>query len=332
MNLNSPDEHPQPVSQAGSQPDSLISAEETGRPIDQSGPDDQTGQAIHGLAGLSPGHGPPSGIQHSSALDTNRRVYDRMAKAGDPLCRPATDEELAQPLSVVDQAGWLGGDIRGKEVLCLAAGGGRQSSLYAAAGASVTVVDLSGAMLELDRQVASQRGFSLRILQTSMEDLSGLGNAIFDIVIHPVSTCYVPNIQPVFREVARVTKPGGIYISQHKQPTSLQTGYERQGSGYPIMHTYYRDQPVPPPQTPNSASKRLRESGATEYVHRWEQIVGGMCRAGFLIEDLVEPVHAKPNAPINSFADRAGFVAPYVRIKARRRGDTETPERKIVLL
>lgn len=233
---------------------------------------------------------------------------------------------------MVDQAGWLEGDISGKHVLCLAAGGGRQSSLYAAAGANVTVVDLSGAMLELDRQVAAKRGYSLRILQTTMEDLSGLASASFDIVIHPVSTCYVPDIRPVFDEVARVTKPGGIYISQHKQPVSLQADYQRAERGYPVLHTYYRSQPVPPPRQATAASKRLRESGAIEYLHRWEQIVGGMCRSGFMIEDLVEPVHAKPEAPANSFADRAKFIAPYVRIKARRRGEVGESKPKIVLL
>ena len=73
----------------------------------------------------------------------NRQVYDRMADRGDPLCRPASDQELANPLATVDGAGWLGPSIQGKNLLCLAAGGGRQSSLYSAAGANVTTVDLS---------------------------------------------------------------------------------------------------------------------------------------------------------------------------------------------
>jgi hypothetical protein len=55
-------------------------------------------------------------------------------------------------------------------------------------------------------------------------------------------------------------------------------------------------------------------------LHRWEQIIGGMCRSGFVIEDLVEPVHAKRETTRGSFADRASFIAPYVRIKARRAG------------
>ncbi|MCA9135112.1 MAG: class I SAM-dependent methyltransferase [Planctomycetales bacterium] len=254
-----------------------------------------------------------------------------MAESGDRLCQPATENELARPLSVVDQAGWLGGSIAGKRVLCLAAGGGRQSSLYAAAGADVTVVDLSGSMLELDRRVAAERGYSMRLLQTTMEDLSGLGDAEFDIVVHPVSTCYVPSVAPVFAEVARVTRPGGLYISQHKQPTSLQAGHQRSSQGYPICHAYYRDTPVPAPTSTSSSVRRLRESGAIEFLHRWEDLVGVMCRSGFVIEDLIEPLHAKPDAAVNSFADRATFIPPYVRIKARRTGSEQPLVKRLIL-
>ncbi len=270
-------------------------------------------------------------MNHDATLKNNRRVYDRMADAGNPLCRPATEEELSRPLSVVDQAGGLGGSIAGQRVLCLAAGGGRQSSLYAAAGAEVTVVDLSGAMLELDRRVAAQRGYRMRVLQTTMEDLSGLSDAEFDIVIHPVSTCYVPSVAPVFAEVARVTRPGGLYISQHKQPISLQADYQRSADGYPIRHTYYRDAPVPPPAVMSPSATRLREQGAVEFLHRWEDLIGGLCRSGFVIEDLIEPLHAKANAVANSFADRATYIPPYVRIKARRIGDAAAQRPAIVI-
>ncbi len=255
----------------------------------------------------------------------NRKVYDAMAVAQAPLCRPAKDEELANPLGTVDAAGWLGPSIAGKNLLCLAAGGGRQSSLYAAAGAKVTVVDLSGAMLELDRRVAAERGYPMRLFETSMDNLSMLHDGEFDIVVHPVSTCYLPRVQPVFDEVARVTRPGGIYISQHKQPTSLQASIEPSTpGGYRLQHRYYRDSPIPPAEPTTSVSQRLRESGAIEFLHRWEQLIGGICRAGFVIEDLSEPLHARKDATPGSFADRAGYVAPYVRIKATRRGNASS--------
>lgn len=261
-------------------------------------------------------------------LKINQAVYDRMAQKGDPLCRPASDQELANPLATVDGAGWLGGSIQGKSLLCLAAGGGRQSSLYSAAGAKVTVVDLSSAMLELDRQVAVERGYSLRLFEATMEDLSMLSDAEFDIVIQPVSTCYVPTVAPVFAEVARVTRPGGIYISQHKQPTSLQSSIDPGYGGYEIQHAYYRESPIPPSESTSPASFRLREKGAVEYLHRWEELIGGICRSGFVIEDLSEPLHAKADAPRGTFAARAKYIAPYVRIKARRKG-TESSDQML---
>jgi SAM-dependent methyltransferase len=252
-------------------------------------------------------------------LRTNRKIYDAMAQAGAPLCRPAKDAELANPLATVDGDGWLGGSIAGKHLLCLAGGGGRQSSLYAAAGAVVTVVDLSAAMLELDRRVAAERGLAVRLFETSMEDLSMLRSGEFDIVIHPVSTCYLPRLQGVYDEVARVTRAGGLYISQHKQPTSLQASTQRGTSGrFELHHRYYRDTPLPPATPGGPVAALLRESGAVEFLHRWEQLIGGMCRAGFVIEDLREPLHARRDAAPDSFADRANYIAPYVRIKARR--------------
>ncbi len=250
----------------------------------------------------------------------NRAAWDRLAKKQDRLAKPARDVDFADPLKSVDGPGWLGGNINGKRVLCLAAGGGRQGPIYAAAGAIVTVVDISPAMLELDRVVAAERNIQLRTVEASMDNLSSLSDDSFDIVIHPVSTCYVPDVVPVYLEVARVLCAGGIYISQHKQPTSLQTTLDAQAGGFQIVHPYYKKDPLPPSEKPNL----IREEGTLEYVHRWEELLGAMCRAGLAIEDMTEPMHAKPDAEANSFAHRCQFVAPYIRVKARRMGERKT--------
>jgi hypothetical protein len=47
-------------------------------------------------------------------------------------------------------------------------------------------------------------------------------------------------------------------------------------------------------------------------------ILGGICRAGFHVEDVFEPDHAEPDAAAGSFADRAAFLPPYIRVLARR--------------
>ena len=255
-------------------------------------------------------------LRENSSMDHwhNKAAWDRLAQTQDRLAKPARDVDFVNPLKSVDGPGWLGDSIAGKRTLCLAAGGGRQGPIYAAAGAIVTVVDLSPAMLELDRKVAAERKLKLKTVEASMDDLSMLAEASFDIVIHPVSTCYVPDIGLVFSEVARVLAGGGIYISQHKQPVSLQADAQSKSGQYKIRHAYYGKTPLPQSPAPNL----VREQGTIEYVHRWEEILGGMCRASMVIEDVTEPLHAKADSPIDSFAHRCQFIAPYIRIKARR--------------
>ncbi|MEQ8788991.1 MAG: class I SAM-dependent methyltransferase [Pirellulaceae bacterium] len=243
----------------------------------------------------------------------NRRAWDDRVRDRQRFTRPASDQEFADPLKTVDGVGWLGGDIRGRRLLCLAAGGGRQGPLYAAAGAEVTVVDISPEMLRLDREVAAERRLDLKTVEASMDDLTMFAAAQFDIVVHPVSTCYVPDIAPVYREVARVMRAHGVYISQHKQPTSLQASLDASPRGYELIEPYYRQGPLP-----QVAGSRLREEGTLEYLHRWEQLLGLMCRSGFVIEDLIEPVHADKTADKGAFGHRCRYIAPYVRIKARR--------------
>ena len=238
---------------------------------------------------------------------------------GSTFAKVASDEECANPLGVLDGRGWLPAEIRGWNVLCLAAGGGWQSILYASAGANVTVVDLSPGMLRLDEREAARRKLSIKTVEASMEDLSCLGEALFDLVHQPVSTCYVPSVEGVYREIARVLKDGGLYISQHKTPTSLQVTHRTERYEYVIGREYYHEGPLP-----SCEDTSYREAGTVEYLHRWEQLVGGLCRSGFVIEDLVEPYRADKNAPAGHFRHRGQFIAPYVRMKARRKPREET--------
>ncbi|MEX0704862.1 MAG: class I SAM-dependent methyltransferase [Planctomycetales bacterium] len=249
----------------------------------------------------------------SDHLRHNRRAWDRLAEKGSRFARVATDTECANPLAALDGRGWLPASVKGLDVLCLASGGGWQSILYAAAGANVTVVDLSPSMLALDAREAERRGFAVRVVEASMDDLAPLRDESFDLVHQPVSTCYVPDVIAVYREVARVLRDGGTYISQHKQPASLQVSDRDPRDRYVLGVEYYHEGPLP---LVNDAS--YRERGATEYLHRWEDLVGGLCRAGFVLEDLREPRRADHRAEPGHFGHRGRFIPPYVRLLARR--------------
>ena len=250
------------------------------------------------------------------AIETqNKLAYDRMAKNGHILATIVTKDELNEPLRSIDTSGWLGKSIFGWNVLCLGAAGGRHSALYHAAGAKVTVVDISEGMLALDRFVAKELQIEVRLIQASMVDLSMLRNGEFDLVVHPVSTCYVPSIAPVFQEVSRVLKPDGLYVSQHKQPSNLQTSLR------PTQGKYFVEVEI------GQAARKLaenevspfREPNTIEFAHSLESILGGICRSGMHIEDVTEPVHGKSDAEPGSMGHRSRFIAPYIRIKARKR-------------
>lgn len=252
--------------------------------------------------------------------NTNQQAWDRLADTGSLFARVATDEECRKPLQALDGRGWLPESVAGLNVLCLASGGGWQSILYAAAGANVTVVDLSESMLRLDAREAKRRRFQVQTVHASMDDLSMLADESFDIVHQPVSTCYVPDLKPVYAGVARVVRSHGLYISQHKQPVSLQISHRNDRHQFVIGVEYYHEGPLPQQQDTS-----YRESGATEYLHRMDQIVGDLCLAGFVIEDLREPKRADYKADVSHFGYRGRFVPPYVRMKARRNARAASP-------
>ena len=146
----------------------------------------------------------------------NRRAWNSMVEDRHVFARPARDEQFRNPLAQVDGLGWLGPSMRGRRLLCLAAGGGRQGPLYAAAGAQVTVVDISPEMLALDREVAARRRLQIRTVEASMDDLSMFSSGEFEMVIQPVSTCYMPSVMAVYREVVTTVRRllSGETISQ----------------------------------------------------------------------------------------------------------------------
>ena len=87
------------------------------------------------------------------------------------------------------------------------------------------------------------------------------------------------------------------------------------GGRFELEHRQARRDHLPP-----APPSRVREPGAREFIHSLSDLLGGICRAGFVIEDLGEPDHTRPAALPGSFADRASFLPPYLRVLARRAG------------
>ena len=171
---------------------------------------------------------------------------------------------------------WLG-DLRGKRVLCLAGAGGLQAPLLACAGADVTVLDLSERMLVKDRAVAAREGLDILIEHGNMCDLSRFADASFDLVLNPPSLCYVPDVNPVFREAYRVLKPGGTFLMISMNPIAYVCDWDEAQQCYKSVN-----------RMPYNSAEHDGQGDWVEYGHTMESYLGGQIAAGFVITGYLE--------------------------------------------
>ncbi len=182
---------------------------------------------------------------------------------------------------------WLP-DLYGKKLLCLASGGGQQGPVLAAAGARVTVFDNSIAQLEQDQMVAEREGLKLQLKQGDMRDLSAFKSESFDIIVHPVSNCFINDVNIVWQECYRVLKSGGILIAGFCNPLNYIFDLE-QWDKYNKLVVRYQ---IPFSDLDQLPKKHLEERFKTkeplEYGHSLEDQIGGQIKAGFIINGFYE--------------------------------------------
>jgi SAM-dependent methyltransferase len=168
----------------------------------------------------------------------NQAQWDELARARLEYTLPLLDLTPDDARQRVDPEGLLG-DVAGKDLLCLATGGGQQSACFGALGARVTVLDLSPLQLERDREAAAHYGYAIHTIHGDMRDLSALEDASFDLVYQAYSLNFVPSVAPVFQEVARVLRPGGIYKMQWANPFTQSVDDQAwDGETYLLHHPY----------------------------------------------------------------------------------------------
>ncbi len=176
---------------------------------------------------------------------------------------------------------WL--EVAGRNVLCLASGGGQQGPILAAAGANVTVFDLSDEQLVQDRYVAERDGLSLRTVQGDMCDLSAFNDATFDLIVHPVSNCFIPDVRPLWREAFRVLRSSGQLLSGMVNPLLYALGEDE---SLRIQHKI----PYADHEHLSEAERQGHfEAGrALEFGHSLDDLIGGQLVAGFVITGFYE--------------------------------------------
>ncbi len=253
--------------------------------------------------------------------DANRRHWEDLARRGMAYTTPwlDLDRDLIRAFGA-GEVEILPGDyaclyphsvfegLEGKRVLCLASGGGQQSAVFGLLGAEVTVLELTPSQLESDRKAAEHFGYEVRTILGDMRDLSGFAASAFDVVYQAISIVFVPDVREVYREVARILKPRGLYRVGHCNPATQvveETSWD--GEGYRILERY--------------SGGRIEDAEAMEFRHLLKDIFNGLIEAGMTITHVEEyprhhspPAGAEPGTPDHML----GYVQKYFAVVARK--------------
>ncbi|MCA9136329.1 MAG: class I SAM-dependent methyltransferase [Planctomycetales bacterium] len=180
---------------------------------------------------------------------------------------------------------WIG-DVRGKKILALAAGGGHQGPILAAAGADVTVLDFSQCQLAIDRKMASEHSLEIQTIQADMANLVDLDDCCFDLVINPCSVNFVADVRPVWREAARVLKPGGVLVAGLIQPINFLFDPVKRDRGKLKVRFRipYSDLDLPP----DELEQTIGPERPIDFGHSLTDLIGGQLDAGLMLTDIME--------------------------------------------
>ena len=230
----------------------------------------------------------------------NRIAWDALAEQGNEWTVPVSPEAIEAarqgqweivltPTKPVPRA-WL--HVVGRQILCLASGGGQQAPILAAAGASVTVLDNSPKQLESDAHMAERHGLAIATVLGDMANLEMFSDNSFDLIVHPVSNCFVPDVVPVWREAFRVLRPGCCLLAGFTNPAMYLFDFDladRTG----VLEVKH---PLPYSDGSRSAGEPM------EFSHSLELQIGGQIAAGFAIIGMYEDLHRGGDSnPLNKY-------------------------------
>jgi ubiquinone/menaquinone biosynthesis C-methylase UbiE len=230
-------------------------------------------------------------------LEHNRKAWNAESARGGEWCTPVDGATIARaragdwqivltPTRAVPRP-WFG-NVQGKDVLCLASGGGQQVPILAAAGANVVSFDLSDEQLGKDRLVAEREGLAVTFVQGDMADLSVFEDGRFDLIFHPASNVFAPDVRVVWKECYRVLRTGGSLLAGIMSPSiflfdddeARRTGVLAVKYKLPFSHLTSLDA---------EEKQRWLESGEpAEFSHSLDAQIGGQLDAGFVLAGLYE--------------------------------------------
>ncbi len=251
--------------------------------------------------------------------DHNRRAWDRQVESGNEWTVPVVSGgDRRAPVGASGR--WCSprsspcrttGLANLTELRCAVSGLGRRSAGPDPGRRRRYVVsyDNSPRQLEQDRLVAERDGLDLQTVEGDMRDLSAFADRSFDLIFHPVSNLFVPEIRPVWREAFRVLRPGGALLAGFINPLQYIFDWGRAEKGELVVRhrVPYSDLTS---VTEEERGSWIEGGDTLEFGHTLEDQIAGQLEAGFVLTGFYEDYDkAHPLAK---------FIASFIATRALR--------------
>ncbi|MBO6041345.1 MAG: class I SAM-dependent methyltransferase, partial [Oscillospiraceae bacterium] len=131
-----------------------------------------------------------------------------------------------------------------------------------------------------ERMVAAREDYEICALRADMTQPLPFADESFDLIFHPVSNCYIREVEPVWRECWRVLRPGGLLMA------GMDNGFNYLFDGDEEHVTGYL--PFDPTVNEQQRLSLEREGDGMQFSHTIDEQIGGQLRAGFRLLDVYE--------------------------------------------
>jgi ubiquinone/menaquinone biosynthesis C-methylase UbiE/ADP-ribose pyrophosphatase YjhB (NUDIX family) len=246
----------------------------------------------------------------------NRAAWDAISHAYQQEHRLKTDAAHYGPRMPTENDLRLLGEVRGKRILEIGCGGGQCSIAFARQGAIATGIDQSSVQLDFARQLAVTEGVRVEFIEEDITTLPQVKNASQDAVFSACALGYVEDIPTCFAEVARVLRPGGLFVFSVGHPVRNMIADEDRFS---IARPYW-----------DGYQEWEWGAGSGVWLRDWSRTVeewfGHLRGAGFTVDRIVEPrmlVDAHDESWDDTYPLEQGLVVPPTLIFKAVKGDSE---------
>ena len=224
-----------------------------------------------------------------SYQDINKETIDRWVEDGWEWGKSISHEDYIKAKNgewkvfltptVAVPIDWIG-DLKRKKILGLASGGGQQMPIFNALGATCSVIDYSSKQIESEYNVAKREGYTIEAIEGDMTKKLPFDDDTFDIVFHPVSNCYVEDVQHIFNEAYRVLKKGGIFLAGLNNEINYIVDQNEREIVWKM--------PFNPLQDEKAKEFMVKEDAGMQFSHDMTEQIGGQLKAGFTLVDIYE--------------------------------------------